>query len=39
VASGSESLWLGEGWICYVPPHPHPLPPGAREIIGVFPVL
>jgi hypothetical protein len=24
------------GWTCIFPPHPHPLPPGEREIIVIF---
>lgn len=24
------------GWTWYVPPHPRPLPPGERDIIGLF---
>jgi len=36
VAAGSESLWLGEGWTWYGPPHPYPLPPGERGIIRLF---
>jgi len=30
---GRGSRW---GWTWYVPPHPHPLPPGERRIMELF---